>query len=57
MCILAIVQFLRQLLQMYRMTKQWQINHYMSLLVKQGILYYLAYVLVSSFSFVSFAAT
>ncbi|KAF8558825.1 hypothetical protein OG21DRAFT_1519573 [Imleria badia] len=49
MCILAIVQFVRQSLQMYRVTKQWQLNRYMGLLVKQGILYFLAHVLVSSF--------
>ncbi|KAF8553299.1 hypothetical protein OG21DRAFT_1485499 [Imleria badia] len=46
MCILAIFQFVRQSLQMYRVTKQWQLNRYMSLLVKQGILYFFAYVLM-----------
>ena len=54
-CTLAIVQFVRQSLQMYRATKQWRPNQYMSLLVKQGILYFLAYVLVSSFPSVSSA--
>ncbi|KAF8553917.1 hypothetical protein OG21DRAFT_1175522 [Imleria badia] len=29
-------------LQMYRMTNQWQLNRYMILLVKQGILYFFA---------------
>ncbi|KAF8553298.1 hypothetical protein OG21DRAFT_1497777 [Imleria badia] len=42
MCTLAIFQFVRQSLQMYRATKQWQLNRYMSLLVKQGILYFIA---------------
>ncbi|KAG8219165.1 hypothetical protein J3R82DRAFT_4934 [Butyriboletus roseoflavus] len=41
MCILAIAQFVRQLLQMYRVTKGWQLNRYMNLLVQQGILYFL----------------
>ena len=53
---LAIFQFLRQSFHMYRATKQWQLNRYMGLLVKQGILYFIAYVPVSSlpsaFSFV-----
>jgi len=41
MCILAIAQFVRQSLQMRRATKVWQLNRYMNLLVKQGILYFL----------------
>ena len=49
MCILAIIQFVRQSLQMYRVTKQWQLSKYMNLLVKQGIFYFFVYVLVSSF--------
>ncbi|KAF8553912.1 hypothetical protein OG21DRAFT_1522816 [Imleria badia] len=49
MCILAIVQFVRQSLQLYRVTKQWQISRYSSLLVRQGILYFLAIFLLSLF--------
>lgn len=45
-CVLAMVQFVRQLLQMYRVTKQWQPNRYMNLLVNQGIMYFSVYVLV-----------
>ncbi|KAF8124714.1 hypothetical protein EV363DRAFT_1435185 [Boletus edulis] len=45
-CMLAIIQFVRQSLQMYRVTKQWQLNQYMHLLVKQGVFYFLAYVSV-----------
>jgi len=41
MCMLAFVQFVRQSLQMYRVTKQWQLDRYMNLLVRQGILYFL----------------
>ena len=44
MFILVIVSFVRESLQMYRMTRQWQCNQYVSLLVKQGILYFLVYV-------------
>ncbi|KAF8547043.1 hypothetical protein OG21DRAFT_1573935 [Imleria badia] len=40
MCIFAIAQFVRQSLEMYRMTKQWQFSYYMKFLVKQGILYF-----------------
>ncbi|KAF8549538.1 hypothetical protein OG21DRAFT_1500343 [Imleria badia] len=47
MCILAIVQFVRQSRQMYRVTKQWQFNRYMSLLVRQGILYFIAVFLLN----------
>lgn len=46
MCILAIIQFVRQSLQMYRATKLLQFNRYMSLLARQGILYFFVYVLV-----------
>ncbi|KAI9566786.1 hypothetical protein HD554DRAFT_1062394 [Boletus coccyginus] len=42
MCTLAIVQIVRQSLQMYRATKQWQLSRYMAMLVKQGILSFLA---------------
>ncbi|KAF8549537.1 hypothetical protein OG21DRAFT_1488441 [Imleria badia] len=46
-CTLAIFQFVRQLLRMYHATKQWQLNRYMSLLVKQGLLYFLAVFLLN----------
>ena len=48
MCSLAIAHSLRQSLQTYRVTKQCQLNRYTTLLVKQGILYFIAYVLVLS---------
>ena len=44
MCMLALFQFVRQSYQMYRVTKQWQLNRYMNLLVGQGILYFIVYV-------------
>ena len=49
LCTLAIFQSVRQSLQMYHVTKQWQLNRYMTLLVKQGILYFFVCVPVSSF--------
>lgn len=49
MCMLALVQFVRQSLQMYRATKQWELDRYMNLLAKDGILYFFVYVPVSSF--------
>ncbi|KAF8442324.1 hypothetical protein L210DRAFT_3536329 [Boletus edulis BED1] len=42
LCLLGIVQVVRQSLQMYRATKAWQINRYMALLVKQGMLSFFA---------------
>ena len=48
-CIFVIVQFVRQSLQMYYATKQWQLSQYMRLLVKQGLLYFFACVPVSLF--------
>ncbi|KAN0092658.1 hypothetical protein V8E55_003442, partial [Tylopilus felleus] len=43
-CILVTIEFVRQSLQMYQVTKQWQLNRYMSLLVKQAVLYFFVYV-------------
>ena len=40
MCILVIAQLMKQLLQMYSVNKQWQLNRYMKLLVREGILYF-----------------
>lgn len=50
MCILMIVQSVRQSLQMYQVTKRWQLDRYMILLVKQGILYFFVCVTISSLS-------
>ena len=44
MCLLAIASFVSQSLQMHRVTKGWQLNQYMNLLAKQGILYFVGYV-------------
>ncbi|KAF8442242.1 hypothetical protein L210DRAFT_3644387 [Boletus edulis BED1] len=42
MCMLAIAQFVWQSIQMYQVTKQWQLNRYMRLFIKQGIIYFSA---------------
>ena len=42
--ILAVIQTLRQLVGMYKATKQWQLNQYMQQLMGDGILYFLVYV-------------
>ena len=50
--ILAITQTLMQSVNMYKATKQWQPNWYMKWLARDGILYFLVYVL--AFLFLSF---
>ncbi|KAF8452705.1 hypothetical protein L210DRAFT_2052888 [Boletus edulis BED1] len=42
MCLLVAAQFIRQSLQMYAETKQWQPGRYMNLFVREGLLYFLA---------------
>ena len=42
--ILAVTQTVKQSLDMYRATKQWQPNQYMERLVRDGIIYFLVYV-------------
>ena len=48
--ILAFIPTLKQLVEMYRATKQWQPNKYMQLLMREGILYFLVYVSFPAFS-------
>lgn len=43
-CVLVIIQFVRQSLQMRRATKQWHLNRYMNLLSRENIIYFLVYV-------------
>ncbi|KAF8442237.1 hypothetical protein L210DRAFT_3536113 [Boletus edulis BED1] len=38
----AIVKFAQQSLETYRLTRQWHLNRYISMLVKQGIFYFFA---------------
>ena len=42
--ILAVIPTLKELVVMYKVSKKWQPNHYMQLFVKDGILYFIAYV-------------
>ena len=42
--ILVVAQFLRGAFQMYRATRKWEFNRYVSLLVRDGLLYFLVYV-------------
>lgn len=49
---LALTQTLKESVGMYKATKRWQLNQYVKLLVKDGILYFLVYVfLLSIYSF------
>ncbi|KAF8136940.1 hypothetical protein EV363DRAFT_1315960 [Boletus edulis] len=43
--ILAVTQTLKRSVEMYRATKQWQLNRYMQLLVRDGIIYFVMNVL------------
>ncbi|KAF8129167.1 hypothetical protein EV363DRAFT_363528 [Boletus edulis] len=45
--VFAVTQTLKQSVQMYKATKQWQPNKYMQLFVKDGIYYFLGYVTLS----------
>ena len=47
MTLLVAIQFIKQSLQMYRVTKQFELNRYMNLLAREGMFYFLAYVHVS----------
>ena len=49
MCLLVIIQFIKESLQMYKATKHFRLNRYMNLLVREGMVYFVAYVHVSSF--------
>lgn len=44
--ILTVTQTLKQSIEMYKATMQWQPNQYMMFLVKEGILYFILYVLL-----------
>ena len=45
MCFLAVIRFIRESLQMYRVTKRFKISRYLSLLARDGMVYFHAYVL------------
>ena len=50
MCLLVVIQFFKESLQMYKATKRFQLSRYTTLLLREGMVYFLAYVPVSSFS-------
>ena len=52
--ILAVTSTLQESVMMYKATKKWQPNHYMQLFVRDGIVYFLAYVFPLSFLSVLF---
>ncbi|KAF8128540.1 hypothetical protein EV363DRAFT_1221139 [Boletus edulis] len=56
LCLLVAAQFIRQALQMYTVTKQWQLNRYMNLFAREGILYFLAVFLNVLINLLFFAA-
>lgn len=41
LCTLLIIRFMRESFQMYKLTKQWRVNSYIDLFVKEGILYFI----------------
>lgn len=49
MCLLVAIKFIRDSFQMYKVTKQWQPGCYMELFAREGMLYFLAYVRISTF--------
>ena len=48
MCLLIVIRFIKELLQVYRVVKKFHLNMYMKRLVREGMIYFLAYVHVSS---------
>ena len=44
LCTLVITQLVRYSLQMHRTARKWQLNKYISLLIREGLLYFLVYV-------------
>ena len=41
-CLLFAIQFIKESFQMYKVTKQFQLNRYMNLLVREGMVYFFA---------------
>ena len=44
MYLLVAIRFIRESLRMYKATRQFQLNRYISLLVREGMIYFVAYV-------------
>ena len=43
-CVLVAIQFIKQSLQMYKVTKRIELSRYVNRLVREGMFYFLAYV-------------
>jgi len=41
MCLLIVIRFIKELLQVYKVMKQFQLNNYMKRLIREGIVYFL----------------
>ena len=44
MCLLVIIRFIKEVLQVYKTTKQFHLDRYMKRLVREGMIYFFAYV-------------
>ena len=44
MCLLVVIRFVRESLQLYKITKRFELGGYMNILTRDGLLYFLAYV-------------
>ena len=49
MCLLVVLKFIKEAHQMYKATKHFRLNRYMNLVVREGMIYFLAYAQISSF--------
>ena len=47
MCLLIVVQFVKELHRVYKVTKKFKLNHYIKCLVKEGMIYFIMYVILS----------
>ena len=51
--VLPVISTSKESVAMYKATQKWQPNHYIQLFVKDGILYFVVYVSLSTFSFIT----
>ena len=51
MCLLVIIRLVKEVLQVHKTMKQLRLDQYMKRLVREGMIYFFAYVLVSNFLF------
>jgi len=50
MCLLVAVQFIKEALQMHSVTKRFQLNRYMKLLVREGVIYFIVILVFALFN-------